>query len=104
MEHRYATRKPLRLDVDVYHRDELLGRFKTRNINDGGVFVETGTHRLRRSDVVRVSFVTGRSPDLPRSSLKAMVVHRTGNGAGMMFLGVDSASLQTRRALVDLAA
>jgi len=104
MEHRYAARRALRLDVDLYRRDELLGRFKTRNINDGGVFIETGALGLRRNDVMKVSFVTDSTGNQQRRSLKAMVVHRSTDGTGMMFFGADSTSLQARKVLMDLAA
>ncbi len=104
MEHRYATRKPLRLDVELYHRDELLGCFKTRNINDWGVFVETEGLGLNRNDVMKVSFVTDCNGDEPPCSLKAMVVHHSQDGAGLMFFGADSASLHARKALLDAAA
>jgi anti-anti-sigma regulatory factor len=85
MEHRYGSRIDLAMDVDLAVEDSPLGHFPTRNIGDGGMFVETGPIDLQPNDLVRLQLrLNGR-----RRRLSALVVHRSENGVGLMLMAED---------------
>lgn len=79
IEHRYESRLPAVVGVEVWHRDLCLGRFRTRNLCREGMFIETGPTGLRPNDLVRVVVRT------PAGSHEAaaMVVHRSERGVGV---------------------
>ena len=104
MEHRHHIRKPLRIDVEVFNRGQFLGRFETRDVNAGGLFVETGPLTLRRNAMMTLTFDLDREANAGVHNLLAMVVHQSREGVGLMFHDVDRGSLQMRNALLDAAA
>ena len=90
MEHRWAERKDVELDVVLNYRGLGLVQGRTRNISMGGMFVETGCIRLPVDALLETSFLLTRENDFRRScETQAMVVHSDELGAGLMFNELD---------------
>lgn len=90
-DYRFYARMPLPLEVELRTRHDRLGRFPVRDIDMGGLFVETDAVELYPNDVVEVDFVPGdgRRP----KAFRARVVRHASDGVGLMFLDYDQASL-----------
>jgi hypothetical protein len=68
------------------------------------MFIETDCAYLPLNTAVNVSFSLSRDADREDFRLPAMVVRRTSNGAGVMFLDIDVEVLRIlRRALYEAA-
>ena len=82
MDHRYSTRLPLHLNVEVFNQEQFVGRFKTRNMDVEGVFIEMRTTYLKPSEIVKLALFV---PDGGRGNytLDACVVRVDTYGAGM---------------------
>jgi len=104
MEHRLHIRRLFRIGVELYKRGEFIGRFDTRDIDPGGVFVETRRLNLRLNAMMTLRFVVDRKDNLESRILKAMVVHQSHEGVGLMFCNADRGSLNMRHALFSAAA
>lgn len=100
MEHRWSVRKPHQCSVIVDCPRGGLAAAQLRNIGIGGMFVETDKTDLPLNALVTVAFALGHDGSREEFCLPAMVVHRTEDGAGIMFLEPEAETLQTlRRAL-----
>jgi hypothetical protein len=100
-EHRFSPRAPLRLHVKLYSDKRCLGAFATRNLSYRGIFVETGSIGLLCGSPVEVGLAV---PGVPaRFVLNAMVVHYSGDGAGLLFGASNAESLSAIRGLVRSA-
>lgn len=79
MEKRYDRRKSIRLRVAVHDRRGRRGTFETRNATADGLFIETGRLGLAAGEVVWIEDL-GTTP----TPLSAVVVHRAGDGVGVL--------------------
>jgi len=96
MDHRYSVRLPLHLTVEVFQREQFLGRYITRNMDVEGVFIEMRTTDLEPNEVVKLIFVV---PDSERRyyTLIAGVVRLDADGAGMMLFDHEHKALDIIR-------
>jgi hypothetical protein len=92
MENRYSTRKTVALDVELHHGRTSFGTFKARNISLEGMFVETGPINLYPSDLIDATLTFGRKPTATHE-VRAVVVHHTDEGIGLMFRDYEPALL-----------
>jgi len=85
MEMGYLVRTPLCRSVEVFQNQRFLGRFETRDIDVGGVFIKTRMSSLKPDDVVRMVFLI---PDGGRCkhALRAGVARVEPEGVGLMLL------------------
>jgi hypothetical protein len=102
MENRYSTRKPIALDVELHHGHTRFGTFKVRNISLEGMFVETGPLNLYPGDLIDASLTLRESTG--KHEIRAVVVHHTDEGIGLMFRDYDPALLGVLRFLSSAAA
>jgi len=88
MNHRYSVRLPLRIAVEVFRQERLLGRYTTRNMDAEGIFIEMRSTDVAANDVVKLVFVF---PDRERCdpTLMAGVVRLDADGAGMMLIDYE---------------
>lgn len=103
MENRYTARKPVALDVELHHGRASFGTFKARNISLEGMFVETGPVNLYPSDLIDATLVIGPDPAATHE-VRAVVVHHTDEGIGLMFRDYEPALLGFLRFLSPAAA
>ena len=82
---RSNIRKRLCLSVDVFSAGEHLGRYRSRNINLDGAFIETRACQFRPNDVLDLDFYID---DSERDSLrlKSTVIHISDMGMGVQFI------------------
>ncbi len=80
MEHRYYPRLPALLEIDLYQRQRLLGRFNSHDISLDGLFVKTGPIGLERNDVIQLR-IGIRSE---KHWMQGIVVHTGSHGIGIM--------------------
>jgi hypothetical protein len=98
MEHRWSFRKAMTGSVIVECPRLGMVRASLRDMSLGGMFVETGSTNLPMNAPVAVSI----SPLVPNgqnagTSLQAMVVRHTTEGAGLMFLDPKVDTLRVLR-------
>lgn len=83
MEKRYNRRKSIRLRVAVHDRRGRRGTFETRNATADGLFIETGRLGLTTGEVIWIEDLGIRPRRWP-ATLSAVVVHRAGDGIGVL--------------------
>lgn len=87
MEHRHSQRLATgRIKVDVWRNGYYLGRFKTRDISSHGISLLGGELPLYLNDLLELTLPDngdGRSGGI---QVKGIVIHRTDEGGGVMFL------------------
>lgn len=95
-ERRVFTRIRLGLEVAVRMKDRSLGRFRTRDLDMGGLFVEAGEIDLYPNDIAELAF-----PDAAGKGrghvFRAKVIRHAANGVGLMFHEHDEDSLAALR-------
>ncbi len=99
MEHRSGLRLRLRLHVELWKGCRKLGSYLSNDIGFGGLFVEKCENVLEEGDflLAKVTVDTVEGPQ--QFDMKVMVVHKSGNGAGLM--RADS-ELAVNRALTNI--
>ena len=103
MENRFSARKPVALEVDLHQGRIRFGTFKARNISLEGMFVETGPINLYPSDLIDATLTVGRE-STARHEIRAVVVHCTEEGVGLLFRDYEPALLGFLRLLSSVAA
>ena len=103
MENRYSVRKPMALDVELHRGRRSVGRFKARNISLEGMFVETGPINLYPGDLTDITLAIGREGRSEHEA-RAVVVHHTDEGIGLMFRDYQPDLLAFLRFLSSAAA
>ena len=81
---RSCIRKPLDLDVDVYHFDEHLGHSQTRDISLDGAFIESCSREPCPNDMLDLRIHMD-DDELNPLCLKARVVRSSDKGFGVQF-------------------
>jgi hypothetical protein len=97
MEHRYATRMPLRVHVLIYRQGLPVQAGRTRDISLEGAFVETRQFDCRKFDCLDVEFLPLGQAGCERFRVKAMVIHRGDEGVGFEFAALEPGSEQSLR-------
>jgi hypothetical protein len=91
-DYRFYARMPLPLEVELRMHHDRLGPFPVRDMDVGGLFVETDQVELYPNDVVEVDFVPGGAGAARLRGFRARVVRHAADGVGLMFLDYDQAS------------
>ena len=89
MEHRYALRKSVALDVVVTYQALGLVHGQTINVGLGGMFIETGCVELPINALIKASFYLNENGTHKPCSVDAMVMHSRSGKAGLMFSELD---------------
>lgn len=115
MEHRCYSRHTLSVPVEIWVDELFVGRFSTRDISMGGVFVETGPVAPNPYDIVILRFrfkqpttrgrVASQQCEPPTDhSLSALVVHRSDDGIGLMYIDEHPSFYQRLGSIMRAAA
>ncbi|MGB5604243.1 MAG: PilZ domain-containing protein [Gammaproteobacteria bacterium] len=96
---RSNVRKALYISVDVYNLGEHLGRYRSRNINIDGAFIDSCPCQLCPDDTLDLHFYFNES-EQASLHLKATVIHSADMGVGVLF---DYGDLEYRRLLNAIA-
>lgn len=100
-ERRWCVRKAFIMAVTLHHQGRPLSHCKTRDIGVEGVFIEADTTGLDVHTMIEVSLPvsvigTGQCRRVP-----AMVVHKRGNGVGLMFCSFDQRLYERLRGVIE---
>lgn len=71
--------------TEVFNRDRLCGRFVSRNVSAGGMFLETGTAYLTHSDPIEINVVLFGE----KYPMRGRVVRHAEGGVGIKVSDVD---------------
>ena len=97
MEHRCSLRRPVTTDVIVECPRLGLVRTIMRDINLGGLFVETDAVALPLNAPVSVVFNLPAGERDSGYCMQAMIVRHAPTGAGLMFLELDAEVIRSMR-------
>lgn len=100
MEHRWSERKQLPVKVTVHSRLYQSFSAALRDLSLGGAFIETPGHCLPVNEPLVLSFALGEDGARSYHRLHAMVVRAARDGAGLMYLDSDAATLGELRAVL----
>ena len=85
MEHRWSKRNPVCLDAFIFHRLTGLIPVNILDISLEGVFIRVEHPALPTQAVMELSFVLDIHGKQTIQQMEAFVIHRSGNGYGLMF-------------------
>ena len=85
MEHRWSVRKPVDIDVRVYHGGFPGARVRARNIGMEGMYIETRGLALPKNSVLDVEFRLDDAGEGQNFRVPSFVRHVSGGGVGVMF-------------------
>ena len=95
--YRWSRRIHARLEVTLYDNTKgaaydsgLLGTFKTRDLDSRGMFIETGSIKLRPSDVVYIHVEITLMGKVKKHWLRGIVVRRNNSGVAIWYSDTQS--------------
>lgn len=88
MEHRISTRHPLQLTAELWRGNKNFAMGTLRNIGRFGFFLETGAQAIETGDFFIVKITIPNSGNSETRHVKAIVIHKSTQGIGLM--GVDN--------------
>lgn len=83
MEHRYYTRLPLQLEIELSNVDGLIGYFKTCDLSQEGVGIQGNFVSQKINTLIRVKFIDPRLKQVQEA--KGQVVYRSVMKMGLIF-------------------
>lgn len=81
MEHRYSRRRPADFKAVIYRNDMPVALGRVRNLGGGGLFIESYFGELSVNQPLEIEIFSADN-DFRNNRLRAIVVHRTGDGFG----------------------
>lgn len=100
MERRWSDRSHRRLEAVVVHRGLPVEHCWTRDIGLEGAFLDMQLPRFDKGVRVEVEFLVPRNGEVMRRRLPAVVMHRSEQGFGVMFLVFDQEAFRSIEELV----
>lgn len=85
MEHRNGTRFAVNMAVELWRGDKNYGRHNVNDIGNGGLFLKYPGEDIRPGDLLMAKWMASGSGGVSECSAKAMVVHRSEQGIGLMW-------------------
>ena len=82
MEHRHWRRNDIALEMRLFHHQQPLGQYRTRNISVDGLFLEAPWLKIAPDDMVELCWDCGGT-----HRMKGLVRHRSKAGFGLWLLG-----------------
>lgn len=90
MEHRFHPRRAIEIETVVFHRGVPTAICQTRDLSLGGAFVCTGPIDFYRHTPLEVELALDTGGLVEYHRLPASVVHSGPQGAGLVFLNINS--------------
>jgi hypothetical protein len=95
--YRWSRRIHARLEVTLYNNSKgaaydagLLGTFKTRDLDSRGMFVETGSIKLKPGDVIYINIEITLMGKVNKHWLRGIVVRRNNSGVAIWYSDTQS--------------
>jgi len=101
MEQRWSTRTRVKLDVDLSGQGLEEGKYQTRDIGLGGVFLEMTRNAPAQDTLVELTFDFEQGTAGGRHKIKCKVVRVEEDGIGLMFRDFDANAFRALRELVN---
>jgi len=106
MEHRWSKRFKVNIEVFLYHRGGSAIKCKTYNAGSAGIFIKSAPDTLVKNTFLEVEFEEGsnlrhKKPRVFR--LRALTVHSSKKGVGLMFLKPEPETLLAWRQVIRRA-
>ncbi len=89
MEHRIGRRIALTKQVDLWKGGQHYGCYQLVNIGRGGLFLDCDDQRVAEGKIFTIRFSGPKNSETQSGGLKAMVVHCSNGGAGLMWVGLN---------------
>lgn len=96
MEHRWSKRFNVNVDVSLYHRGNSVIKCQTHDAGSAGIFIEPVHQALAKNTFLEVEFEQGlnlRYKKPQKFRMRALVVHTSKKGIGLMFLKPEPETL-----------
>jgi hypothetical protein len=85
MEHRHYPRMQVSLEVDLYKRDQHLGRAQTKDISLGGMMLNNQQPLVKHNDLINMRlWINGEE-----QVMRGLVIHTDHQSAGVMLIDMD---------------
>jgi len=104
MDHRWGKRSDARIAALVYEQGVPIASGMTRNLGKGGVFVEMSPGDCPRTRALELEFLADPATAENRFRLPVLVIHRAGDGVGVMFWRLGAEHENTLSTLVSTCA
>ena len=95
MEHRIGRRIAISVEVELWNGHQRCGCYTTGNIGAGGIFVKHCEDAIGHNDFLTAKISSCTFSGAASRSLTALVVHKSENGAGLMWADYDANFLST---------
>jgi len=107
MEHRWSKRFNVNVDVSLYRGANSVVHCKTNDAGTAGIFINPSTNNtLEKNAFLELEFKEGSNLRYKKAKtfrLRALVVHSSNKGAGLMFLKSDPETLLAWRQVIRQA-
>jgi hypothetical protein len=103
IEHRWSERKPIAMEVHLYHPSAGEVMARTRDVSLEGMFVETNATDLPVNTELEVAFTTFGKNGPEQHRVSAYVVHRNEAGVGLMLRHVEYSNFHALRYMLNAA-
>ena len=103
VEHRWSTRKPLSIEVNLYYPPLGMINGKTRDISLEGMFVELQGVHIPPQSRLEVAFTAATNGKQTEHRLPAYVVHQRDGGIGLMLQHVGYREFDALRYMLNAA-
>lgn len=103
MERRWSDRTHVKLEAVVVHQGLPVECCRTRDIGLEGAFLHARVPQISKGTRVEVEFLVPHRGEVSRRRLPAVVMHRSEEGLGVMFLAFDQEAFRSIEELVYYA-
>ncbi len=91
MEHRNGIRVPVSMDVELWRGGRKCGSYKSSNVGQGGLFLTCPEEDIGVGGLLVVKLMAPNPDVAQKCGVKAMVVHKSGRGVGLMWADYNEA-------------
>ncbi len=85
MEHRQDLRVPVKLNVNLFRKGQKFDNYQSANLGYGGLFLTACYDVVDEGDFIVATIDDDSGATAGQYPMKAMVVHSTGSGIGLMW-------------------
>lgn len=104
MEHRLGKRKKTYGSVELWQGAIKRGNFELVNIGSGGLFLRCGQKELIKGEIFAIKSQLDNQAGINDYRLKAMVVHHSKDGVGLMWVGCRTTFFTSLQNILNQAA
>ena len=106
MEHRWSKRFNVNVDLLLYHRGNSAIKCKTLDAGSAGILIESTPQSIQKNTFLEVEFEEGTNLRYKKNRshrIRALVIHSSKKGVGLMFLKAEPETLLVWRQVIRKA-